>query len=82
MVADSRSMTPVEVGGEMILVPGIMLESLNDLRGFATVYQYMIDRILGGFQPLPDHEYQKVSQADGKWKVYVHFTWLVVSGFA
>lgn len=65
----------------MVFVPKIVLDILADLRKFGIPYDDAITRIHEG-PGLPDDEYAVVLQADGKWQMYVHFTWFVVSRFA
>lgn len=82
MIVGGQPMIPIEIDGEFILVPEIVLEIFADLRNFGIKYHDAINRIHDKRPPLPNEKYELLLQANGRWQIYVHFIWLVVSRFA
>lgn len=72
-VVEGQSTIPVEVDGEMVFVPKIVLDILSDLRKFSIPYDDAITRITERPR-LPEDQYAVVLQADEKWQMYVPFT--------
>ena len=69
-VVEGRTTLPVEVDGEVVFSPKIVLDILVDIRGFSIRFGPARRGTHEGPR-LPDDQYAAVRQADRKWQVYV-----------
>ena len=72
-IVEGQTTIPIEVDGEIIFVPKIVLYVLSHLRRFNISYDDAITRIHEGPRLAAD-QYAVVLEADSKWQMYVPFT--------